>query len=68
MLHVLEFRHIAALAARNGHLSPTRKARHKPTARKCVCRRHAKRLFVLVALDCGDGSGERFEAIADGGK
>src|ERR1700730_9115712 len=47
------------------HLPPAGQAWHKPAARKGVCRRHAKRLLVRIALDGGDSGGKRFEAVAD---
>src|ERR1700730_6551197 len=47
------------------HLPPARQAWHQPATRKGVCRRHAKRLLVPIALDGGDSGSKRFEAVTD---
>src|ERR1700722_4536270 len=47
------------------HLPPAGQAWDEPAARKGVCRRHAKRLRVPIALHGGESCDKRFEAFAD---
>jgi hypothetical protein len=44
---------------------PAGQAWDKPAARKGVCRRHAKRLRVTIALHGGESCDKRFETVAD---
>jgi hypothetical protein len=46
-------------------LSPAGQAGHEPSARKCICGRNAKRLFVAIVPDGCDRNGKRFEAVAN---
>src|SRR5882757_4805889 len=52
-------RRVAMLSA------PSRQAWHEPPARKCIRRRHAEGLFVTIAPDRRDRSGEGLKPIAD---
>src|ERR1700722_14205141 len=47
------------------HLPPSGQAWDEPAARKGVCRRHAKRLRIPVALHGGESCDKCFEAVAD---
>src|SRR5260370_42450732 len=43
------------------HPPPAGQAWHKPAAREGVCRRHAKRLLVPIALDGGESDSKSFD-------